>query len=114
MMIYKFNYYICFLKIYKHKIMYIKLRYLIFTFLLVFSSFSVISQNVNPCGTNEMLELEIEKFPEIKDLRYNFEKDLEKYLSSNRYSKMSGNESKRIIPVVFHVIHEGGAESTGT
>ncbi len=111
MMIYKFNYYICFLKIYKHKIMYLKLRYLIFTFLLIFSSFSVISQHVNPCGTNEMFELEIEKFPEIKDLRYNFEKNLEKYLSSNRYSKMSGNESKRIIPVVFHVIHEGGAEN---
>ena len=58
-----------------------------------------------------MLEVEIEKYPEIKDLRNNFEKNLKNYLANKQYAKQGGNAQKRIIPVIFHVIHEGGAEN---
>mgnify|MGYP000303618996 CR=1 FL=1 len=49
-----------------------QLLYLISFSAVVLFSFPVSSQQVNPCGTNEMLEIEIEKHPEIKDLRNNF------------------------------------------
>ena len=112
-MIFKDNCYICYLKflINKLKIMRKQLLYLISFSAVVLFSFPVSAQQINPCGTNEMLEIEIEKHPEIKDLRNNFEKNLENYLANKQYAKQGGNAQKRIIPVIFHVIHEGGAEN---
>ena len=46
-----------------------QLLYLISFSAVIFFSSPVSSQQVNPCGTNEMLEIEMEKHPEIKDLR---------------------------------------------
>ena len=42
-----------------------------------------------------MLEIEIEKHPEIKDLRNNFEKNLKSYLANKQFAKQGGNTQKR-------------------
>ena len=88
--------------------MYRKLLCLFSLLVVILFSPTLSAQQVNPCGTNEMLELEIEKYPEIIQTRNNFDKKLKNYLSKRRKSK---NTQKRIIPVVFHVIHEGGSEN---
>ena len=88
-----------------------QLLYLISFSVVVLFTTSVFAQQKNPCGTNEMLEIEMEKYPEIIDFRNNFEKNLKSYLAQNQFAKQGGNAQKRIIPVVFHIIHEGGAEN---
>jgi hypothetical protein len=67
--------------------------------------------NINPnkCSTVEVTEQEMQKHPELKSERAKYEKSVQEYLLNNPSSQKSGN--KRIIPVVFHVIHECGPEN---
>lgn len=51
----------------------------------------------------------MQKHPELRSERAKYEKSVQEYLLNNPSAQKSGN--KRIIPVVFHVIHECGPEN---
>jgi PKD repeat protein len=80
-------------------------------------TFSVFTKNVlaqskhthQKCATVEATEHEMQKHPELRDERTKFEKSVQEFILNNPSSQKSGN--KRIIPVVFHVIHECGPEN---
>lgn len=80
-------------------------------------AFSVFTNNVqaqskhtpNKCATVEAAESEMLKHPELKNERAKYEKSVQEFILNNPSSRKSGN--KRIIPVVFHVIHECGPEN---
>ena len=86
---------------------------------LIFMALSVciIASNVkaqskhipNKCSSVEAMEHQLQKHPELKAERENFEKSVQQYLLKNPFVQKSGN--KRIIPVVFHIIHECGPEN---
>jgi PKD repeat protein len=80
-------------------------------------TFSVFTKNVQAqskhthqkCATVEATEHEMQKHPELRDERAKYEKSVQEFILNNPSSQKSGN--KRIIPVVFHVIHECGPEN---
>jgi PKD repeat protein len=67
------------------------------------------NHNPNKCSTVEVTEQEMQKHPELRSERAKYEKSVQEYLLNNPSAQKSGN--KRIIPVVFHVIHECGPEN---
>jgi PKD repeat protein len=87
------------------------------TLIFIALSVSIFTKNVNAqsnhipnkCSTVEVTEQEMQKHPELKSERAKYEKSVQEYLLNNPSSQKSGN--KRIIPVVFHVIHECGPEN---
>ncbi len=87
------------------------------TLIFIALSVSIFTKNVsaqskqipNKCSTVEVTEQEMQKHPELKSERSKYEKSVQEYLLNNPSSHKSGN--KRIIPVVFHVIHECGPEN---
>jgi PKD repeat protein len=70
------------------------------------------AQNNHPpkkCYAVESMQQDFQKHPELV-LKYQEEqKKIENFVSQNQNPQRSG--TKRIIPVVFHVIHEGGIEN---
>ncbi len=87
------------------------------TLIFIALSVSVFTKNVsaqsnhipNKCSTVEVTEQEMQKHPELRSERAKYEKSVQEYLLNNPSAQKSGN--KRIIPVVFHVIHECGPEN---
>jgi PKD repeat protein len=87
------------------------------TLIFIALSVSIFTKNVsaqsnhipNKCSTLEVTEQEMQKHPELKTERAKYEKSVQEYLLNNPTAQKSGN--KRIIPVVFHVIHECGPEN---
>jgi hypothetical protein len=87
------------------------------TLIFIALSVSIFTKNVNAqsnnipnkCSTVEVTEQEMQKHPELKSERAKYEKSVQEYLLNNPSAQKSGN--KRIIPVVFHVIHECGPEN---
>jgi PKD repeat protein len=87
------------------------------TLIFIALSVSIFTKNVNAqsnhtpnkCSTVEVAEQEMKKHPELKSERAKYEKSVQEYLLNNPSTQKSGN--KRIIPVVFHVIHECGPEN---
>ena len=67
------------------------------------------NHNPNKCSTVEVTAQDMQKHPELKSERAKYEKSVQEYLLNNPSAQKSGN--KRIIPVVFHVIHECGPEN---
>lgn len=68
------------------------------------------SQNLNPCGTSELLEKQIQEHPELLKQMQEFQKYQAEYAQKRAAAKTS-SVAKYIIPVVFHVIHNYGAEN---
>jgi hypothetical protein len=61
-----------------------------------------------PCGTQEIMESDMQKHPELRT-QYN---DFIKRVGDMTANKSTGSRAdKRIIPVVFHVIHQCGPEN---
>lgn len=76
------------------------------------SSGSVMAQSKHvphKCASVEVMEQEMIKHPELVQERAQYEKSIQQYLLHNKGQAKSGE--KRIIPVVFHVIHECGPEN---
>jgi PKD repeat protein len=61
------------------------------------------------CSSHHVLTDELERNPEQKDRFEKFNKDLNQYKAQNNGQRKSGN--KRIIPVVVHILHDGGSEN---
>ncbi len=77
-----------------------------------FSSGNVFAQDKhapNKCASVEVMESEFQKHPELRSNYNQYEKSVQQYLLNNPFAQRSGE--KRIIPVVFHVIHECGSEN---
>ncbi|MBI2269320.1 MAG: T9SS type A sorting domain-containing protein [Bacteroidetes bacterium] len=68
------------------------------------------SQNINPCGTSELLEKQIKEHPELLKQMEEFQKYQADFAQKRAAAKTS-SVAKYIIPVVFHVIHNYGAEN---
>ncbi|MEX1190110.1 MAG: M43 family zinc metalloprotease [Bacteroidia bacterium] len=84
---------------------------LVITFnLFGFAGFGQSHQGPHKCSTMEVLEQEMQLHPEIKAQREQFQNQLQTYLQKNADEKVKAGE-KRIIPVVFHIIHECGPEN---
>lgn len=63
----------------------------------------------NKCSSVEVMESDFLKHPELISERAKYEKGVQEYLLHNNGQAKSGE--KRIIPVVFHVLHECGPEN---
>ena len=79
---------------------------IVLLFLLCFPVFSFAQRCVSEINFQEQAK----KNPLLIQNRQLFEEQLTKYIAENKsYNKTTA--TPRIIPVVFHVIHEGGAEN---
>ena len=89
-----------------------------FTRSLIALSFAVFSVSLNAqnqqvpnkCMSHEVLQQELQKHPELIQERMKFEQAVREYLERTRDSGQKA-DGKRIIPVVFHIIHECGPEN---
>ncbi|MFN4123017.1 MAG: M43 family zinc metalloprotease [Flavobacteriales bacterium] len=61
------------------------------------------------CSSHHLLQEELERNPSQKEVYEQFLKDLTNYQAINKGKVKSGN--KKIIPVVVHVLHDGGPEN---
>lgn len=79
--------------------------------LVALPSFFALAQKPNtrpqPCGTNEVMEQEFQKHPE---LRQQFQ-DQQNAVFEVAKNTTSQRAEKKIIPVVFHVVHDCGIEN---
>ncbi len=75
-----------------------------------FSASAQSQHNPNKCSTMDVLEKEMQLHPEIRAQQAEFQSQLQTYLAKNPQERAKAGE-KRIIPVVFHVIHECGPEN---
>jgi len=72
-------------------------------FFFLFINFTNAQNNILPCGTSWMVKKEFEKNPDV------FLKNKTTLDSiSKLYNNQSRTLSQKVIPVVFHVLHEGG------
>jgi len=89
-----------------------KITYLL-AFLLLLGSSSVWSQNsteeISPCGTNEMMDQYILENPEMESIIRADEKQLEEF--TQQFISLKKDDDTLIIPVVFHIIHMNGSEN---
>ena len=66
-----------------------------------------IAQISNPCGTDQMFDQFINNNPDVIQERSKLEAYTKEYESQN-YKK---SVNVKVIPIVFHIIHEYGAEN---
>jgi len=72
-------------------------------FIFLFINFTHAQNNILPCGTSWMVKKEFEKNPDV------FLKNKATLDSiSKLYNNSSRMLSQKVIPVVFHILHEGG------
>lgn len=76
--------------------------------LLVVTSFSLAAQQLHKCNTNEMTEKCIQLNPKLKEIHANYYQDITNFSKKN---KQLSDTTIRIIPIVFHVIHNDGDEN---
>ena len=83
----------------------------IIAFSLVLSLFVTVTkaQQVIPCYTNEMMQKLIDKNPSLQYRKDHFNEWLESLPKPK--PDLQVQMAARIIPVVFHIIHEGGSEN---
>jgi PKD repeat protein len=88
-------------------------RILIFITTLIFtvSTGNISAQNkpnFRKCYTIESMKNDFKEHPELESKYNQFQTKLKEYTDQNLGSQRA---AKRIIPVVFHVVHEGGSEN---
>jgi len=62
-----------------------------------------------PCSTGDAEMQELYKRPDIKQNMQELEQFTQEFIKNNQHKKMGAQ--KIIIPVVFHIIHNGGSEN---
>jgi PKD repeat protein len=83
-------------------------RYLLLT-VFVIAAFAGVAQNIDPCGTQLELEKELQD-PENRARYEAFQEAVRRYTQDPNVSVQREN-GIRIIPVVFHILHDGGNEN---
>lgn len=86
-------------------------KYILLSAVIILSSSSSFAQQQEWCGSNTVLNQQILQNPEISQQREDFEIGFREYLNNNELRHNIDPTKKLIIPVVFHVIHEGGSEN---
>ena len=81
----------------------------IFCTSLLFAINTSFSQQAEPCATEIVFQQQALKYPSLLKKREELEEQIAKYISENKNQKQA--TAPRIIPVVFHIIHEGGGEN---
>jgi hypothetical protein len=76
--------------------------------LICFYSCIGLIANAQNCISTEMQKMNIELFPEMEAERLNLERETKEFLIQH---DKSANSETKIIPVVFHVLHQGGSEN---
>ncbi len=79
--------------------------YITTSFFALFLQFAV-AQNSQPCLTEVLFREKINNDPQILDQRRQIMENAQRFANNN-----DNRGGVRIIPMVFHVIHEGGAEN---
>jgi hypothetical protein len=78
--------------------------------LILFSVTSIYAQN-NWCASDDVLKKQLLQNPEWEKQRNEYENGFKEYQAQNQFREKSNFPNKLIIPVVVHVIHEGGSEN---
>ena len=87
----------------------IMLKQIYYSVFFVFSSFILSAQQIEKCHTTEMTEKYIQIHPEVQKHEDNY---FQQVLNIAKKSKLQSSDTNlRIIPVVFHVIHNDGSEN---
>jgi len=86
-------------------------KFVVILFILLFQITIINAQQnkIIPCYTDEILQEMITKDPSVLEKKLNYENYIQSFSSHKSVNKMAAGP--RIIPVVFHVIHEGGPEN---
>jgi PKD repeat protein len=74
------------------------------------NSFAQTQHNHNKCSTMDVLEREMQLHPEVRAQQAEFQEQIQAYLAKSPQDRAKAGD-KKIIPVVFHIIHECGAEN---
>lgn len=83
--------------------------HLILVFL--FFQFNTFAQNHLNCGSSEYRERMIKNHPEIQKNQEQLEKFTENFIRNKKNNKQLKSGQTYVIPIVFHVLHEYGAEN---
>lgn len=88
-----------------------KIKQLLLVVTLVVTASSVgLAQAINSCGADKMRSYLVKEHPEILQSEQELEQFTNEYIQSQ--SSMSGARSgPYVIPVVFHILHQGGSEN---
>lgn len=84
-------------------------KYLLITSLL-FSVVGVFAQSQEKCGSQIVLERQLQD-PETRARYEAFNEAINRYVADPNVSVQRNEQGVRIIPVVFHILHEGGNEN---
>lgn len=87
---------------------YVKIQFLVAVLLL---STVVTQAQKLTCTTHSHTNEVLERHPERQALREQLRVEIDNYLANPETNIRSGNEDPRIIPTVFHVIHDYGSEN---
>ena len=81
----------------------------LFTLLLVLAGVSAVNAQNNFCGTDENFHRLAAKYPEILQSHNELEA-MTKWITQNKGSLSVSRTGAYIVPVVFHILHDGGKE----
>ena len=72
---------------------------------------SLNGQDVPKCRTYDAIDMLLLQYPHLKEQMEHNEKELDEFTADYAANRAGGDDEIYLIPVVFHVIHEGGAEN---
>jgi hypothetical protein len=81
----------------------------LFTLLLVLAGVSAVNAQNNFCGTDENFHRLAAKYPEILQSHNELEA-MTKWITQNKGSLSVSRSGAFVVPVVFHILHDGGKE----
>ena len=84
-------------------------KYLLTTIAFL-SVFSLFAQEVEKCGANIVLEQQLQD-PKARAKYDAFQEAIQRYTADPSVAVTRSSDGIRIVPVVFHVLHEGGNEN---
>lgn len=86
------------------------MKRILFATTILFSALGAYSQNHEKCGAAIQLERELQD-PENRAKYEAFQESILRYTQDPRVSEKRDQNGIRIIPVVFHILHDGGTEN---
>ena len=86
------------------------MKRLLLTTTFAFSVLGLFAQNYEKCGSNIVLERELQD-PENRAKYEDFQEAIQRYTEDPRVAVTRDENGVRIIPVVFHILHDGGTEN---
>jgi len=87
-------------------------KYIYFSLIIFLSliSFNSAAQDIPKCRTYDAIDMMLMKYPHLREQMVHEEEQLEIY-TEEYSSTRAGDDDTYIVPVVFHIIHDGGNEN---